>query len=101
IYYTTDGTAPTTSSPMYTGPLTVSETETLEAIAVATGYTNSPVASAAYVISGGPTTPNGLIDITNFASAASQLNMNGNATLDGAKLQLTNGGLFENASTWY
>jgi hypothetical protein len=51
IHYTTDGTTPTTSSAVYAGPITVNSTETLQAIAVESGYTNSAVASAAYTIS--------------------------------------------------
>ena len=53
IYYTTDGTTPTTSSTKYTGPITVGATETLSAIAVASGLSNSPVASGLYTIEPG------------------------------------------------
>jgi hypothetical protein len=51
IYYTTDGTTPTTSSTTYTTAISVSSTETLQAIATAIGYSPSAVASAVYTIS--------------------------------------------------
>jgi len=54
IYYTTNGTTPTTSSTKYTGPIIVSASETIEAIAVAPSHANSPVAKAAYEIVGSP-----------------------------------------------
>jgi LysM repeat protein len=50
IYYTTDGTTPTTASKQYLSPITVAKSETLNAIAVATGYTVSAVSSAAYTL---------------------------------------------------
>ena len=56
IYYTTNGTTPTTSSSVYSTPIKVSASSTLEAIAVAPGDTQSAVASAAYVIQAAATT---------------------------------------------
>src|SRR5258707_12412988 len=50
IYYTTDGSTPTTSSAVYSGALTFTQTTTLKAMAAASGMTNSAVASATYTI---------------------------------------------------
>jgi hypothetical protein len=54
IHYTTNGTTPTAASTLYTGPITIASTETVEAVAIATGYSLSPVASKAYVYSALP-----------------------------------------------
>jgi len=51
IYYTTSGTTPTHSSSVYSAAISVPATETIEAICVASGYTDSTVAAAAYTIS--------------------------------------------------
>jgi N-acetylneuraminic acid mutarotase len=50
IYYTADGTQPTTSSTVYNGPIAVSSTETLEAMATASGYFQSDVAVTVYTV---------------------------------------------------
>lgn len=57
MYYTTNGTTPTTGSTLYSGPITVSVTETVKAIAVTTGTHNSAVSSASYTINGAVATP--------------------------------------------
>lgn len=48
IYYTLDGTAPTTASELYTEPITISQSTTVKAIATAEGLNNSSVATATY-----------------------------------------------------
>lgn len=55
IYYTTDGTPPTTSSAKYTAAISVTTSETIEAIAVASGYNTSSTASEIFTIN--TTTP--------------------------------------------
>ncbi|MCR5533925.1 MAG: chitobiase/beta-hexosaminidase C-terminal domain-containing protein [Bacteroidaceae bacterium] len=50
IYYTTDGTDPTTSSTEYTGAISVTQTTTIKAFAVKDGMTNSGIASATYTL---------------------------------------------------
>src|SRR5208283_3467637 len=84
IYYTTDGSTPTISSAVYSGAIPVAgpnTTETIKALAVKGGMTNSTVGSATYTIlyqyqltvnagSGGTTSPSGT-QAVNYGAAPS------------------------------
>jgi stage V sporulation protein SpoVS len=96
IYYTTDGTTPTTASTQYTTPITVSTTQTIKAIAVASGFLNSNVGIATFTIGPSVTT----VNLGSGFSTGSMI-LGGTATLNGTRLRLTDGGSYEVASAWY
>ncbi|MGF7141754.1 hypothetical protein HNQ56_000164 [Anaerotaenia torta] len=50
IYYTTDGTKPTTKSKAYTKALSIKKSTTLKVLVVRNGFQSSPVATYKYVI---------------------------------------------------
>ena len=57
IYYTTDGSTPTASSLHYTSAIAVSTTTTIKAMATASGYSQSSVASGGFTITPPAATP--------------------------------------------
>lgn len=50
IYFTRDGTTPSTKSRRYTGPIVLSSSATINAIAIAKGYSESVVRKAQYAV---------------------------------------------------
>ncbi len=100
VYYTTDGTPPTTASTPYTGPFAVSANTYVQAVAVQTGFTDSVVATGNYLIqaSSWPTInfPSG------FASASGLIRPTGYGHLSGANIVLTDTiNAAETAGAWY
>ena len=79
IYYTLDGTNPTTSSPMYTQPLHLTASATLKAAAFAPGLTASATASAAFTVNNTPPSV-AITSPTNGQIVAAQIAISANAS---------------------
>ncbi len=98
IYYTTDGSAPSSSSTLYAGPIQVSVSETINAVAIDPTLQNSNVGTAAYVIQNGGNS----INFGSGFSSTAGLTLNGSAVADNdTRLQLTNGGLSQAGSVFW
>jgi hypothetical protein len=97
VYYTLDGSQPTTTSAQYTGMFTVNTTTTVKAIATAPNFSVSAAATSIIAIQTGSTS----ID---FSSGFSQsgMQLNGHTKLNGTRLQLTDtAATFEVASSYW
>ncbi len=97
IYYTTDGSNPTQSSPVYMGSFTIGVTTTVKAIASAPQYVNSPVGTAVYTITSGG---GGTLNYGNGFTGRG-LAINGTGGINGSRLRLTDGGTGETTSAWF
>jgi hypothetical protein len=105
-YYTTNGLLPTTSSTKYTGtPISVGSSEVIQAVAVASGYTDSLVATGNYQIQAASAP---LINFAGFANPNGLIQLAGHAAFNSSAIQLTDrtGGMYGNgtmevASAWY
>lgn len=98
IYYTTDGSNPSASSTLYTGPIQVTVSKTIKAIAIDPALQNSNIATAAYVIQVGGNT----INFGSGFSTTAGLQFNGSAVASNdTRLQLTDGGMNEAGSVFW
>ncbi|MFP5237806.1 MAG: chitobiase/beta-hexosaminidase C-terminal domain-containing protein [Acidobacteriota bacterium] len=88
IYYTTDGSTPTSSSTPYTSPIQVGASETIKAIAIDPALANSNVAAGDYVIQSGATG----INFANGFNSTSGLTLTGSTAASNSQILLTNGG---------
>jgi hypothetical protein len=94
-YYTTNGLLPTSSSTKYTGPITVSANEVIQAVAIQSGLTDSLVGTGAYRID--------TANVINFPSGFSADNLItvGFAHLSGSAIRLTDTTQSTSGAAWF
>jgi Legume lectin domain/Chitobiase/beta-hexosaminidase C-terminal domain len=99
IYYTVDGTTPTTGSPVYSTPIQVASTETIRAIAIAPGFSASSVSNGGYMIQA---TSAAISFPSGFAGAGSSFAFNGVGALNASMLQIMKAGqTYAQSSIWF
>jgi hypothetical protein len=100
IYYTTNGTTPTTASSVYKTAIEVGDgTTTIQAVAVASGMTQSPVATAKYVVG---STVAAAIDFAGGFPAKTGLSLVDAATVTNDVLQITlTGSSTDKGAAWF
>jgi hypothetical protein len=84
IYYTTNGQLPTSSSTLYTGPISIPTNAVIQAVAIQSGFTDSYVGASTYQINNA--------NVINFPSGFSGAGvaLSGSAALNGSGIRLTN-----------
>src|SRR5207248_5432030 len=95
IYFTLDGSTPTTSSTLYTGSITVTNTIVIKAFATKAGFVDSPV-NTAYFIRALPSSA-----VLGFGGSGSGWTLNGGATIVNNLLTLTDGQGNESRSAFF
>ncbi len=86
LYYTLDGSQPSVASTVYSGPIPVSASAVVNAVAIDPAMVPSTVVSATYIVSSGAP---GTIDFGNGFSSTIGLGLNGSSAVTNNLLQLT------------
>jgi len=95
IYYTIDGSNPTTGSALYASPILISTTTTLKAIAVKSDMTNSGILESLYTI-----TPLVFTDIADASAYLASLENNTSSSPVNLPINFELGTMAEESSGW-